>query len=156
MTRSLIVLVLAAPLAACIQPPVSKSQTGPTITVTLDPDSGFEADNTDTNPYLTLPTNATQYSFKLIVKTNTGEAYDGNDYTHPDVTMATAAITLASANIPTLTLTVDNTLSDWTYTSQGITVPASFKNTGTMMVHADAHDASGLASNIVNFNCALK
>jgi hypothetical protein len=154
MMRSLLIVVVAS-LTACIQPPTSKSSSGPTITVTLDPDSGFDATSNETNPYLSLPTNATQYSFKLIVDTNKGMAYDGSEYTYPEVTMATASITLAGANIPALTLAVDNTQSEATYTSQGITVPSSFKNQ-SMMVHADAHDASGLSSNLVDFMCKLQ
>ena len=47
-------IVLVALLAGCIKPPTDKSQRGPTISVTLDPDSGFEATSTIFNPG-TLP-----------------------------------------------------------------------------------------------------
>ena len=147
-------VILIALVAGCIKPPTEKTQTGPRIDVTLDPDSGLEATSSETNPDLTLPTNATQYSFKLIVDTTRGYAYDGSTSNEPDVTEVTASIMLAGANIPTLTLTVDTTMTEWSYTSQNITVPSSFKNQ-SMMVHADAHDETGLASNIINFNCAL-
>jgi hypothetical protein len=146
-------IIFGALLAGCIKPPTEKTQTGPTISVTLDPDSGFEATSFETNPDLSLPTNATQYSFKLIVDTTKGYV-SGDTSNEPEVTEVNASIMLPGANIPTLTLTVDMTMSEWTYTSQNITVPSSFKNQ-SMMVHSDAHDETGLASNIINFNCAL-
>ena len=154
MKRAIVLVGLVALVTGCIKPPTEKSQSGPTISVTLDPDSGFEATSSETNPYLTLPTNATQYSFKLIVDTSRGYV-SGTDTQEPDVTDVKATIMLAGANIPTLTLTADTTMSEWTYASQTITVPSSFKNQ-SMMVHSDAHDASGLSSNIIDFACALR
>ena len=157
MKRIILVALLVALLVAsgCIRPPSEKSQTGPTIEVLLDPDSGFEASSNDSNPALTLPTNATQYSFKLVVDTTKGQAYDGTKSVYPEVTDVKASITLAGANIPALMLTADTTLSEWTYTSQSITVPSSFKMQ-SLVVHADAHDDVGLSSNIVDFNCLLR
>jgi hypothetical protein len=152
--RSIVLLVLAT--AACIKPPGDKSQTGPTIEVTLAPDTGSSTSSTSSSPGLTLPTGATSYSFKLIIMTDKGEAYDGDSYTYPDVTEAHASLTLTGANIPAITLDVDSSLSEWTYTSHDkITVPSSFKMQ-SMMVHADAKDASGLSSNILDFSCMLR
>jgi hypothetical protein len=74
---------------------------------------------------------------------------------YPEVTDVKASITLAGANIPALMLTVDTTMSEWSYTSQSITVPASFKMQ-SLVVHADAHDDDGLASNIIDFTCLLR
>jgi hypothetical protein len=148
--------ILFALLAtACIKPPGDKTQTGPTIFVTLDPDSGFEATSDETSPDLTLPTNATQYSFKLIVDTTRGYASDSSTSMEPEVTDVKASITLAGANIPPLMLTVDKTTTEWTYTSQNIAVPSSFKMQ-SLAVHADAHDEGGLSSNIIDFNCLLR
>jgi hypothetical protein len=158
MKRHLLVTLLgllALLAAGCIKPPGEKTQTGPTILVTLDPDSGFEATSAESMPDLTLPTNATQYSFDLIVDTTRGQAYDGSTSMYPDVTNVNASITLAGANIPALTLTVDTTMSEWSYKSQKITVPASFKMQ-SLVVRADAHDDDGLASNIIDFTCLLR
>jgi hypothetical protein len=146
-------IIVVALLAGCIKPPTEKTQTGPTIEVTIKPDTGFDATSFETNPYITLPTNATQYSFKLIVDTTKGYV-SGDSNNEPEVTEVNASIMLAGANIPTLTLTVDTTMSEWSYTSQSLTVPSSFKNQ-SMMVHSDAHDETGLSSNIINFNCGL-
>jgi len=151
--KRLVLIAIAA--SGCIKPPGEKTETGPTITVTLDPDSGSNATSDQSSPGLSLATGATSYTFKLIVDTNKGSAYDGSTTMYPDVTEVHASIMLAGANIPTLTLVVDTTMTEWTYTSQTVTVPSSFK-TQSMMVHSDAHDDNGLASNILDFNCALR
>ena len=85
-----------------------------------------------------------------------GEIYDGSKYSHPDVTKASATIQLAGSSLPAITLDVDTTQGEWTYTSHDtITVPSSSKGQ-KLTVHADAHDANGLSSNLVDFMCSLQ
>lgn len=147
-------ILLSLALGACVRPPNEKTQYGPTIDVALKIPSGSEA--TESSPVLFLSTGATAYTFKVIVTTTKGETYDGSKYTHPDVTMASAAVQLAGANIPAITLDVDTTQSEWTYTSHDmISVPSSFKGQ-KLTVHGDAKDANGLSSNLVDFMCTLE
>lgn len=147
---------IALALTACVKPPDEKTQVGPTIDVELKPPTGFGASSSESSPYLSLGTGATAYTFKVIVGTNRGETYDGSKYTHPDVTKVSATVQLAGANIPAITLDVDMTQSEWTYTSHDlISVPSSFKGQ-KLTVHADAHDTAGLSSNLIDFMCALQ
>ena len=153
MMRRYVLITLT--LAACVRPPNEKTQYGPTIDVELrPPNTSFGA--TESSPYLSLPTGATAYTFKVIVTTMKGETYDGSKSTHPNVTMASAAVQLAGANIPPITLDVDMTQSEWTYTSHDmLSVPSSFKGQ-KLTVHGDAKDANGLSSNLVDFMCTLE
>ena len=154
MMRRYILIALA--LGACVRPPNEKTQDGPTITVKLKPPSGFGATSDDSSPYLSLGTGATSYTFQFIITTNRGETYDGNKYTHPDVTKASGTVQLAGANIPAIMLDVDTTQSEWTYTGHDmISVPSSFKGQ-KLTVHGDAHDANGLSSNLVDFMVSLQ
>ena len=149
------VMLMLLALGACVRPPNDKTQYGPTIDVELKPpNTSFGA--TESSPYLSLGTGATAYTFKVIVTTMKGETYDGSKYTHPNVTMASAVVQLAGANIPAITLDVDMTQTEWTYTSHDmISVPSSFKGQ-KLTVHGDAKDANGLSSNLVDFMCNLQ
>ena len=153
-------LIMILPLVGCIPPEIDEK--GPEL-VEVEFTSDYFDGNTSTlytEPSMELDPDTMTYTFQLVIHTRDGhketKAKNKYDSVYVPVTKLDGTLAIPGFEIPPrMTATIDGA-NDRTFTfTDPIVLPATVMGQ-VMHAHFQAHDADGLASNIVDADIGLK